>query len=87
MNLGKENETVEYKESTAEFEKACKAIVAMLNKSGSGTIYFGVKDNGDIIGHAIGKDTLSTLATRIQNSIMPSIYPTIVLLLLITKQL
>lgn len=57
VNLGKENETLEFKESIAEFEKACRAIVAMLNKSGSGTIYFGVKDNGDIIGHNIGRDT------------------------------
>ena len=77
LNLGKENETLEFKESTAEFEKACKAIVAMLNKSGKGTIYFGVKDNGDVIGHNIGKDTLSTLADRIKDSIKPSIYPTI----------
>lgn len=77
INLGKENETLEFKESTAEFDKACKAIVAMLNKSGSGTIYFGVKDNGDVIGHNIGKDTLSTLADRIKDSIRPSVYPTI----------
>ena len=77
MNLGKESEVLEFKESTAEFDKACKAIVAMLNKSGNGTIYFGVKDNGDVIGHSIGKDTLSTLADRIKDSIKPSIYPTI----------
>lgn len=77
MNLGKENEIVEFKESTAEFDRACKAIVAMLNKSGMGTIYFGVKDNGEVIGHLIGKDTLSTLADRIKESIKPSIYPVI----------
>lgn len=77
INIGKENENIEFKESTAEFDKACKAIVAMLNKSGSGTIYFGVKDNGDVIGQIIGKDTLSILASRIENSIKPSIYPTI----------
>ncbi len=76
-NLGRENETLEFKESTAEYEKACKAIVAMLNKSGRGTIYFGVKDNGDVIGLNIGKDTLSSLADRIKSSIKPSIYPTI----------
>ncbi len=76
-NLGRENENVEYKESTAEFEKACKAIVAMLNKSGHGTVYFGVKDNGDVIGHEIGKDTLSRLTDRIKASIKPDIYPTI----------
>ena len=42
-----------------------------------GTIYFGVKDNGDVIGHNVGKDTLSTLADRIKHSIKPSVYPTI----------
>ncbi len=77
INLGKENETLEFKESTAEFDKACKAIVAMLNKSGMGTVYFGVKDNGDVIGQIIGKDTLSTLADKIKNNIKPSVYPTI----------
>lgn len=76
-NIGRENETLEFKESTAEFDKACKAIVAMLNKSGHGTIYFGVKDSGDVIGHNVGKDTLSTLADRIKDSIKPNIYPTI----------
>lgn len=76
-NIGKENENTEFKESTAEFESACKAIAAILNKSGYGNIYFGVKDNGDVIGHNIGKDTLSVLASRIERSIKPSIYPTI----------
>ena len=77
INLGKENENLEFKESTAEFDKACKAIVAMLNKSGKGTVYFGVKNNGDVIGHNIGKDTLSTLTDRIKDSIKPSVYPII----------
>ncbi len=30
MNLGRENETLEFKESTAEFDRAYKAIVGML---------------------------------------------------------
>ena len=76
-NLGRENETTEFKESTSEFDKACKAIVGILNKSGSGVIYFGVKDNGDVIGQLIGKDTLSNLASKIKDSIRPNIYPTI----------
>lgn len=75
MNLGKEDEITEFKESTAEFDRACKAIVAMLNKSGEGTIYFGVKDGGDVIGQQIGKDTLSTLTDRLKGSIKPPIYP------------
>lgn len=78
MNLGKENEMLEFKESTAEFDKACKAIVAMLNKSGEGKVYFGVKDNGEVIGQQIGKDTLSVLTDRIKDSIKPSIYPIVV---------
>ena len=77
FNVGKENEVLEFKESTAEFDKAIRAIVAMLNKSGHGTIYFGVKDNGDVIGHEIGKNTLSNLTDRIKNSIKPSVYPTL----------
>ncbi len=77
-NLGKENENIEFKESTAEFDKACKAMVGMLNKSGFGTVYFGVKDNGDVIGQNIGSQTLSNLADKIKESIKPSIYPTIV---------
>lgn len=76
-NLGRENEIIEFKESTVEHDKACKAIVGMLNKSGFGTVYFGVKDNGDVIGHIIGKDTLSTLSDRIRQNIKPSIFPTI----------
>jgi ATP-dependent DNA helicase RecG len=76
-NLGKENEIIEFKESTAEFDKACKAIVGMLNKSGHGTIYFGVKDNGDVIGQNIGHDTLSTLTDRIKQNIKPDVYPTV----------
>lgn len=75
MNLGKENETLEFKETTAEFDKACEAISAMLNKKGEGVIYFGVKDNGEVIGQIIGKDTLSTLTDRIKDSIKPTIYP------------
>lgn len=77
VNLGRESETVEFKESTAEVDKACKAIVAMLNKAGEGTLYFGVKDNGDVVGQKIGKVTLSNLADKIKTSIVPSIYPTI----------
>lgn len=76
-NLGRENENIEFKESTAEFDKACRAIVAMLNKSGHGIVYFGVKDNGEVIGHEIGKDTLAKLTDRIRASIKPDIYPTI----------
>lgn len=44
MNLGKENEEVEFKQSTSELVDAMKAISAMLNKHGYGMIYFGASD-------------------------------------------
>ena len=50
MNLGSESETVEFKKSTGEHKEALQAISAMLNKHGGGELYFGVKDNGDVIG-------------------------------------
>ena len=42
-----ESETVEFKRSTAQLEKALKAVCAFLNHKG-GTIYFGVSDKGKI---------------------------------------
>ncbi|MDY4989400.1 MAG: ATP-binding protein [Ellagibacter isourolithinifaciens] len=50
MNLGSESETVEFKKSTGEHKEALQAISAMLNKHGRGELYFGVKDDGNVIG-------------------------------------
>ena len=49
MNLGREAETVEFKESLAEKDEAMKAMGAILNKRGEGTIYFGVLNNGSAL--------------------------------------
>lgn len=50
MNLGSESETVEFKKSTGEHKEALQAMSAMLNKHGHGMLYFGVKDDGTVIG-------------------------------------
>ena len=47
MNLGKETETLEFKKTTGEKKEAMISISSILNKHGIGTIYFGVKPNGD----------------------------------------
>jgi len=78
MNLGKENEYQEFKEGLAQLDKGLKSISAMLNKHGEATVYFGVKDNGDICGMTIGKDTLMDIRNRIRDKIDPRIYPQIV---------
>ena len=49
MNLGRENEVLEFKETTRELTEAIIDIVAILNKHNRGTLYFGVKNNGDVV--------------------------------------
>ena len=49
----------------------------MLNKHGEATVYFGVKDNGDICGLTIGGNTLMDIRNRIRDKIEPRIYPEI----------
>jgi len=44
-----ESEILEFKESLSEREKAGEVLCSFANKDG-GTLYFGVKNNGDLIG-------------------------------------
>lgn len=53
------------------------SLASMLNKNGYGTLYFGVKDNGDVIGQQIGDRTLREISQAIANFIKPQIIPTI----------
>ena len=77
MNLGNENETVEFKKSTSELKEGIASIAAMLNKHGSGTLYFGVKNNGDVCGLQVSDVTLREIEQAIDQSIEPRIHPTI----------
>ncbi len=77
MNIGKENETLEFKKSTAELDKAMCNIASMLNKHGHGALYFGVSPDGEVTGQAISQDTLSNISKKIIESIRPIIYPNV----------
>ena len=55
------------------------SLSSMLNKNGYGTLYFGVKDNGDVIGQQIGDRTLREISQAIANHLKPQVIPTIVL--------
>lgn len=74
MNINlKENEEIEFKESLAQLDKGIKSLSAMLNKNNHGSIYFGVKDNGDICGLTLGNNTLKDIRQRVKELIKPQI--------------
>lgn len=77
MNLGRENEQLEFKKTTGEVKESMDDICAILNKHGKGTLYFGVKPNGDVCGQVIGANTLDDIARVCKEAISPMIYPTI----------
>ena len=77
MNLGKENETLEFKKTTGELMVAMDDICSILNKHGKGVLYFGVKPNGDVCGQIVSASSLDDVATHIKTAIKPMIYPSI----------
>jgi len=48
-----ESETLELKKSTSELKEGVISIVSILNKHKKGTLYFGIKDNGEILGQEV----------------------------------
>ncbi len=73
--MHKESETIELKKSTAELKEAVVAIVAMLNKHGQGEVYFGISDDGKVIGQDIGRMTIKEVTQVVVDNIEPKIYP------------
>ncbi len=76
-NKFSEDETTELKKSTSELKEAIISIVSILNKHQKGIIYFGIKNDGTILGQQIGEDTLRNILRTITDSIEPKIYPVI----------
>ena len=77
INLGKETETLEFKKTTGEMKEAMVSIAAILNKHGVGTLYFGVKPNGDATGQDVSESSLRDVSRAVYESIKPQIYPVI----------
>lgn len=73
----KENETRELKRSTSELKEALCSIVAMLNKSGKGEVYFGVRNDGTIVGQQVTERTLREVSQAIADHVEPVIFPTV----------
>ena len=77
MNLGHEDEYTEFKKSTSELREGVESIASILNKHGRGTLYFGVRNDGDVCGQEVSETTLRKVSQAIGNYISPFIYPDI----------
>ncbi len=73
----KETENIELKKSTSELKEAIISIVAILNKHQKGEIYFGVKNNGEVVGQAVTENTIRDISKTISDNIEPKIFPKI----------
>ena len=75
--IGAETEIREYRKTTGELKEGIISLGSMLNKNGYGTLFFGVKDNGDVIGQQIGERSLRDVSQGIANHLKPQVIPTI----------
>ena len=75
MNLGIESEKMEFKKSTSELIDGVISLSAMLNKHNEGTVYFGVKNNGDVIGQKdLNENTLRDVSRKISEGISHKLF-------------
>lgn len=79
MNFGMETEFIEFKKTTGELKEGIVSLASMLNKNGKGTLYFGVRNDGEVLGQQIGDRTLREISQGIANAIKPQIVPTIIM--------
>ena len=77
MIIGEETETIGFKKTTDEKKEGLESICAMLNKSGKGTLYFGVNDEGYVCGQQVSDSTKKDISRWIYESIYPRITPSI----------
>ncbi len=77
INIGPETEQVEYKKSIGELKEAILSIAAILNKHQKGELYFGVKNDGTVVGQEISDESLRKVSQAIGYHIKPAIYPEI----------
>lgn len=72
-----ENEVIEFKKTTGELKEGIISIVSILNKHQSGKLYFGIKDNGEIVGQDVSSKTIREVSKAISENIEPKIYPVV----------
>ncbi len=73
--MRRESETVELKRSTSELKEGVVSVAAILNKHRGGEIYFGVRNDGAVVGQAVSEKTLRDVSRALSEAIEPRIYP------------
>lgn len=71
-----ESETVEFKKSTASLKEGIETLCAFANHKG-GYLFFGIEDNGNIIGQQVSDDTLKNISNAVKLNTEPKLYPQI----------
>lgn len=74
-----EDEKQEFKTSLGQLDNGIDSLAAMLNKHCEGTIYFGVANNGEVVGLSgqLGEETIKKISNRISLAVKPVIVPEI----------
>lgn len=70
-----ESETLELKRSTSELKEGAVSVAAILNKHRKGALYFGVRNDGTVLGQAVSEQTLRDVSRTLSERIEPRIYP------------
>lgn len=71
-----EGQQVEFKASFAEGREAIESLCAFTHADG-GTVFFGVRDDGTIVGVQLGRKTLEDFANQVRTNTQPPLTPRI----------
>ena len=79
LNCVYETEIMEFKSTLSELDKGIISLTSMLNKGGSGKVYFGVRNDGEILGldGMLGQETVKKIGTGIAETVRPTVIPKI----------
>lgn len=73
----RETEQLELKKSTSLLKEAIMSIASILNKHQKGEVYFGIKNDGEVVGQTVTDKTIRDISKAISDHIEPKIFPTI----------
>lgn len=73
--MRQESETLELKRSTSELKEGVVSVAAILNKHRKGELYFGVRNDGTVLGQDVSERTLREVSRTLSERIEPRVYP------------